>query len=42
MDTDFFKKYIDMADDGDRMGWHERMVGILLLDQARRNRKYQG
>ena len=24
MDTDFFKKYIDMADDGDRMGWHER------------------
>ena len=27
MDTDFFKKYIDMADDGDRMGWHERNGG---------------
>ncbi|WP_270324241.1 rhamnulose-1-phosphate aldolase [[Eubacterium] hominis] len=27
MDTNFFKKYIDMADDGDRMGWHERNGG---------------
>ena len=27
MDTDFFKKYIDMADDGDQMGWHERNGG---------------
>ena len=27
MDTDFFKKYIDMADDGDRMGLHERNGG---------------
>ena len=27
IDTDFFKKYIDMADDGDRMGWHERNGG---------------
>lgn len=27
IDTDFFKKYIDMADDGDQMGWHERNGG---------------
>lgn len=27
MDTDFFNKYIDMADHGDQMGWHERNGG---------------
>lgn len=27
MDTVFFKQYLDMANDGDQMGWHERNGG---------------